>query len=62
MMGILWKALLLLVGLFLLATGTIGAIRLSPPRDTLVAFLAPLGLLLALVAIVLLCVPGFFSG
>ncbi|RME47484.1 MAG: hypothetical protein D6795_14025 [Deltaproteobacteria bacterium] len=59
---IVWKVLLLLVGLFLLGFGIVGAMRFSPPRDTLASLLAPVGLLAALVAIVLLCVPDFFAG
>ncbi len=49
------------VGLCGLIFGLWGQYALKPPYDTLAAILLPLSLFLGLGAVLLLCVPHFFS-
>lgn len=49
------------IGLCGIVFGFWGQNALNPPYDTLAALTLPLSLILGLGAVLLLCVPGFFS-
>jgi len=50
-----------LMGLFLTALGFVLPDRVRPPLEGVSALLAPLGLAAALIGVLLVCVPDFFS-
>ena len=52
---------LIAVGLLLIMGGFRGSAHFRPPYDALIAWCAPLGLLVTLVGIVLLVIPNFFT-
>ncbi|RLB83667.1 MAG: hypothetical protein DRH17_01860 [Deltaproteobacteria bacterium] len=56
-----FNSLLIVCGIFLIASGIWGAFKKHPPMDTLGAFLALIGLIASLVGVLLICVPGFFA-
>jgi len=57
----LGHVLLTALGLLLIVLGFWGGHVFSRPYDTLVAWCAPVGLVIMLVGIVLLFIPGFFT-
>ncbi|MDH3600017.1 MAG: hypothetical protein OEU26_10315 [Candidatus Tectomicrobia bacterium] len=59
---IIRNAAALLAGLLLIACGFWGSMLRRPFYAAVLAWCAPIGLLLSLVALVLLCIPDFFTG
>jgi len=51
----------ILMGLLLIGTGFWAGFSMRKPFDMIGAFLAPLGLILALIGVVLFYLPDFFS-
>lgn len=51
----------IICGIFLIAFGTWSAFSNESPAGTIGAFLACVGTVVALVGVLLLCVPGFFT-
>ena len=57
-----WHVITILAGLGILATGFYASFEARKPYDLIGAVAAPVGLLVALVGTLLLCVPDFFTG
>ncbi len=53
---------LIIIGLVALFWGFWAAHEAKKPLDIIGAIAAPVGLIVALLGVLLLCVPGFFSG
>jgi hypothetical membrane protein len=56
-----FSAFLIIYGILLIAFGTRYAFRNESPTGTVGAFLACVGTMVALVGVLLLCVPRFFT-
>lgn len=54
--------MMIIIGIFALGWGLWASYNLKKPYDTIAAAFAPIGLVLALTGVLLICVPGFFSG
>lgn len=59
--GLLYHVLLILFGMVLITAGFWGSTQIRKPYDALIAWCAPVGLLVVLTGVVLLIIPHFFA-
>jgi hypothetical protein len=58
---LLYHILLILLGMALIIAGFWGSTQLRKPYDALIAWCAPVGLLVVLAGVVMLIIPNFFA-
>lgn len=58
---IILKIIAILCGILLLFWGVWASFEGKKPYDKIGAVVAPIGLIMSLIGVLLLCVPGFFS-